>query len=90
MLYTVHGLVDLYLSKTLLLYCYMTKCVDNAREMFELFNLMEIALRQLLHAYYKTEGGDRLLCLGYHNFFICAFGFKAGLFIQYLAFFSTT
>lgn len=65
----------------------MTKCVDNACEMFEPFNLTEIALRQLFHMYYETEGGDRLLCLGYHNFFICAFGFKAGLFIQYLSFF---
>lgn len=47
---------------------------------------MEIALRQLFHICYETKGVVCLLCLGYHNFFICAFGFEAGLFFLFLFF----
>lgn len=86
MLYTVHGLVDLYLSNTLdvLLYDEVHWQQLCSYRDVPTFNLVEIALRQLFHICYETKGAVCLLCLGIAASLSALLGLKLAYFLQEL------
>lgn len=86
MLYTVHGLVDPYLSNTLDVLLYDEVHWQQFCSNWDVptFNLVEIALRQLLQICYETKGVVCLLCLGIPTSLSALLGLKLAYFLQEL------
>lgn len=71
--------------QTLLMYCYIIKCIDNSSNRDPTYNLVEIALRQLFQLCFETKGVVCLLCLGFTTSSLSEFlGLKLAYFLQEL------
>lgn len=73
--------------QTLLMYCYMTKCINDSYcsdRHVPTFNLVEIALRQLFQICYETKAVVGLLCLGITTSLSALLGLKLAYFLQEL------